>query len=441
MASLSQDKRNGTFTLKVMVNGTRRTVRLGKVTRKTAEAVRLRVEHLAGALHSGQPLDGETAAWVGALSDDLAGKLAKAGLVAARRTSTLGGFLAEYTRKRETDGHTKPATLVTIARVVTDLKAVLGEKAPLRTIGAAEAERFLQHYQDERKAGATIYRRLKMAKMLFAHAVKLKLTPANPFADVKGKNANPAERQHYVTAADTLELIEHANPTWRTIIALARFAGLRCPSEVLSLKWADVDLAAGRMTVPSPKTEHLEGKAYRVCPVFATLRPHLEDAFELAEPGAVFVVGGPQGELYRANSQKKGGWQNTSLSTAFRQVIKRAGLGAWPRLFHNLRASCETDLMQRHPIHVVTAWIGNTPKIALGHYLQTLEGDFLKAVRGEGGPESGPQAGQIAGRNGAEPRGAGRKESAETPDISGDFSTPFPPVPLGSYCTSGQGGT
>jgi hypothetical protein len=27
--------------------------------------------------------------------------------------------------------------------------------------------------------------------------------------------------------------------------------------------------------------------------------------------------------------------------------------------------------------------VGNTPKIALGHYLQTLEGDFDKAVRGD----------------------------------------------------------
>ncbi|VTR95480.1 unnamed protein product [Gemmata massiliana] len=34
-------------------------------------------------------------------------------------------------------------------------------------------------------------------------------------------------------------------------------------------------------------------------------------------------------------------------------------------MFRNLRASCETDLMANHLIHVMT-WIGNTPKIALG---------------------------------------------------------------------------
>ena len=35
------------------------------------------------------------------------------------------------------------------------------------------------------------------------------------------------------------------------------------------------------------------------------------------------------------------------------------------RLFQNLRASRETDLMKSFPIHVC-AWIGNTPGIALG---------------------------------------------------------------------------
>ncbi|MFO0806617.1 MAG: hypothetical protein U0791_26225 [Gemmataceae bacterium] len=49
--------------------------------------------------------------------------------------------------------------------------------------------------------------------------------------------------------------------------------------------------------------------------------------------------------------------------------------------------SYETDLMQDHPIHAVTEWIGNTPRVALRHYLQVLESDFAKAVNG--GAETG----------------------------------------------------
>jgi hypothetical protein len=85
---------------------------------------------------------------------------------------------------------------------------------------------------------------------------------------------------------------------------------------------------------------------------------------------------------------------NANLRTTFEKLIRRAGLQTWPRLFRNLRASYETDLVQNHPIHVVTAWVGNTPRIALGHYLQTLEADFEKAI---GGARSGARTGKDRG--------------------------------------------
>lgn len=63
-----------------------------------------------------------------------------------------------------------------------------------------------------------------------------------------------------------------------------------------------------------------------------------------------------QAACYRASAAV--GWKGTNLRTTMLKLIRRAGLKAWPKPFHNLRASCETDLMQHHPIHVVTAWIG-----------------------------------------------------------------------------------
>ena len=131
--------------------------------------------------------------------------------------------------------------------------------------------------------------------MLFAHALKLKHIPENPFADVKAKNTNPIERRHRITSEDTLRLINATNPTWRSIIALARLGELRCPGEVLSLKWENIDFASGRMNVSSPKTEHIEGRSHRVVPNFARLRRYHEEAFELTAPGEEYVVGGPQG--------------------------------------------------------------------------------------------------------------------------------------------------
>ena len=68
------------------------------------------------------------------------------------------------------------------------------------------------------------------------------------------------------------------------------------------------------------------------------------------------------------------------MRTQFERIIRRAGLEPWPRLFHNLRASRETELAERFPIHVVCAWLGNTPDIARKHYLQITDEHFQRAL-------------------------------------------------------------
>lgn len=133
---------------------------------------------------------------------------------------------------------------------------------------------------------------------------------------------------------------------WQTIVVLARFGGLRTPSETLSVRWQDVNWERGRIVVESPKTEHHQGKETRTIPLFAELRPFLELAFELAPAGAVYVVD----ERFRKAALGPGGWANASLRTTFQKIIRRAGLQPWPRLFHNLRASRETELVERYSI-------------------------------------------------------------------------------------------
>jgi hypothetical protein len=67
------------------------------------------------------------------------------------------------------------------------------------------------------------------------------------------------------------------------------------------------------------------------------------------------------------------------------------------RLLHNLRVSRETELMHEHPIHVVTAWLGNSPQIAMKHSCMVTEEDFKKARRGQVGAL--PPGGEKGGAN------------------------------------------
>lgn len=187
-------------------------------------------------------------------------------------------------------------------------------------------------------------------------------------------------RQRFITREETAWLLEACpNTDWRSMVSLCRFGGLRSPSEVLSLRWQDVNWAGQRMRVRSPKTERHVGKASREVPLFPELAAALTEAFDAAPEGAEYVIAD---DTYRAAADTAGGWRSCNMRTQFGRIIRRAGLEPWPRLFHNLRASRETELAQEYPIHVVTAWLGNTPKIAMKHYLMTTDADFQKAAGG-----------------------------------------------------------
>lgn len=94
-------------------------------------------------------------------------------------------------------------------------------------------------------------------------------------------------------------------------------------------------------------------------PFFRELQPILIEAFERAESGSEYVI-----THYRCPT--------TNLRTQFLKILARAGVSPWPKLFHNLRSSRQTELCDTHPAHVVSAWLGNSVVIAQNHYLQVL---------------------------------------------------------------------
>lgn len=77
----------------------------------------------------------------------------------------------------------------------------------------------------------------------------------------------------------------------------------------------------------------------------------------------------------------------------------------WPKLWHNLRSSRQTELEAVHPTHVVCAWLGNSPAVARAHYLQVRESDFEMATAPAQrcDAESGAQAAQNPTQHAAAP--------------------------------------
>ncbi|WP_391540600.1 tyrosine-type recombinase/integrase [Lignipirellula cremea] len=219
------------------------------------------------------------------------------------------------------------------------------------------------------KAETTVRREVKRAKRFFCAALRKQLISENPFADLPCPAQVNKSRLSFVTEEITQQVLAHCPDTeWRLIFALSRYGALRCPSEHLSLTWADVDWERERITIRARKTEHHRSGGVRQIPLFPELKPHLEDAWQLAEEGQEHII-----VRYRK--------RNANLRTQLCRIIKRAGLDQWPRLFHNLRTTRETELADHFPPHVVCYWVDNSEKVAQDHYLQVTTDHCERALK------------------------------------------------------------
>jgi integrase len=454
MASVSRDANGTKRVLFTDGDSERRSVRLGKVSTKAAESFRLRVEALLAAKELRQAPEAELAAWVRELPDRMHDRLARVGLVEPRSAAAVV-TLAELLARFDAAASVKASTKAAYKQTTDSLRTHLGETTPVASITPAHADTWRKAIGEpvtvkaddgtertKRLAPATIAKRVHVARAIFKRAERWGLIASNPFAELRaGSQSNP-DRAFYVDA-ESIRAILAACPDnqWRAIVALSRFAGLRCPSEVVALRWGDVNWERGRLTVRSPKTAGHEGHAVRVVPIAPELRPILQDLFDHAEPGTEAVV--PRLRDARIN-----------LRTTFGKIIARAGVKPWPRMFHNLRASCATDWVERFPNHVVAGWLGHSPLIAAQHYLQTRDAHFELATGGSGvvvregaesgDDESGAKSGALVTQNAAQRPAATvreeRAESLETPCFVGALQHTASDRERTAKLQSGRGG-
>ena len=347
-------------------DGKRRSIRLGKVSQRTAEAVKYRVEQLNVAKMTGQAVNGDTARWVADRDVILADKLAAVGLIPRRERATLQAFLDSYIEGR-TD--VKFQTKWKYETTRQNLLDFFGSGKNLRDITPGDADDWRLRLAGRGLAENTVRKHTAIAKQFFHAAKRKRLVEENPFAGLKAAvQANPS-RFYFITCEEAQQVLDACpDAQWRLIFALSRYSGLRCPSEHLALRWGDVDWERNRMTIRSPKTEHHPGGESRTVPLFPELRPYLEEVWEQAEPGTEYVI-----TRYRDT--------NVNLRTQLLRIMQRAGVKPWPKLFQNLRSSRETELAQQFPIHVVCAWIGNSQSVAAKHYLQVTDEHFEQAAK------------------------------------------------------------
>jgi integrase len=379
MASVNKDSKG--WRVEFTIPGQkRRPLRLGQISEKAAKEIGRHIERIIESKKTGLPIAADTEKWVSVLPDELRRKLVSVGLIAnsGRRSSRiLGQFLDDYMKARS---DIKQGTINNLIVARRHLEKYFGPDRDMASITAGEADLYRIWLGSKGKQCEMTVRRLcSRARQFFRAALRQELISTNPFGDMEKLivGASPETRIKFVDEQTAQEVLAACpNAHWRAVFALARYGGLRVPSELCALRWQDIDWERGRFLVHSRKTEHHEGHATRWTPLFPELRRELEAWRAEAPKDREYV-------LMPAISPK------TNLRTGLMKILKRAKIKPWPKLYQNLRSSRVTELRDKGVReNIVARWMGHSVKVADENYDQLLEEHFRRAAQPQPEPPS-----------------------------------------------------
>ncbi len=367
MASISTSKKSGTRRLLFRVSNCdeRSQINLGRIPSKEAQGIKRRVEALIASKRSNSAIDGETASWLAGIDTKLRASLVKHGLaapIAARQDFTLIELVDAFFASQVV----KPSTLASYKQSTDSLLEHFGPDTHIRHITAQQADGWRKALHESPLAQATVSKRINTAKSLFARAIKWGALEKCPLRHVKRGSQVNSQRLVYVER-EKIQLVLKACPDdqCRAVVVLARFAGLRCPSEMCDLRWGDVDFTRSALRVCSIKLEAYGEKAVRDVPMSLEVR----HALRCLNPGS-------EGDLVLPRI----GTCETNMRTMLEKAIIKADVESWPRLFQNLRASCEMDWADAAGHHPAAKWIGHSLEVSAKHYVRVRDVHFEKVT-------------------------------------------------------------
>jgi integrase len=198
-----------------------------------------------------------------------------------------------------------------------NLAPVFGHK-PLHLITKRDIEAYSRERASKVK-GATVNRELALLRHLFNIAIEKGYTDNNPARGFKKFPEVPWRHKFFFSESEIEKLISASAPHLRPILAVAFGTGLR-KGDILGLKWTDVDLERGIISIQMQKT----GEPIEI-PLIPMLRDLLREMKSRAASSLfVFSLG--------SSGQGIG-----DIKTAFRAALRRSGLITKGYRFHDIR--------------------------------------------------------------------------------------------------------
>jgi len=289
MASIVNDKSKKGYFIRLTASesptGKRVKITCSGCTKKQTGQILIHVEKIIRVRQSKLTLEQSTAEWLGTLQGPIRKRLEDLGLIEPPKQPTdvtVVGFMESYVQKR-TDIALNTRRI--FERSLHFTKLFFGEKKKLLEVTAGDAKdfgRWLRAWgrknDTEGLAENSARKMMDKLKTVYNAAIDHELLAKNPFRGIATSVTGNEEKQRFVGADTIHNAIKYApDEQFAAIIALARFGGLRTPSEFRHLKHGDFKMNSktAEFTIYCQKTAHT-GKKNRVAPVFTELRPYLE---------------------------------------------------------------------------------------------------------------------------------------------------------------------
>jgi hypothetical protein len=346
----------GNWQLNFSEHGKQKTLYLGKsFTASAADRVARIVTEIIACRDCGDALPADVLRRVGALPQRVRESLERFGLVVGQYDQTLSELFQRFIK---TKAHKKPKTIKHYNQWFRRLSGFFGAETKVSSIQRSDVERFADFCIDV-LSPCTVFRGLGTCRIIFRYAVELGIISRNPFSQVRRGQRTNEFRQYYVER-ETINKVLTAceNDFERLIIVLARFGGLRIPSEIRHLRYGD-------FTDTVIKIHQDTKTGAREVPLFREIK----EVFRR-------LSGTPGDLIFSGNLVKEWGqWQMLACT------IERVGLTRWPKFFVNCRSSCITDLSEMgYSEKTLDSIFGNSTEVRKVHYIQFQKEKEYKKV-------------------------------------------------------------